>query len=79
MFGATQTNTLTPFGGSLLTDPVAFIPINQLPPAGASLALKIPNDQALCGVSAYAQHIHTDPGASARIAFSPGLELVFGR
>ncbi len=75
--GLAQDRAATPFGGTLLVQPMFSVTL-LLPIGGATLPLQLPNDPASCGVGVYLQHLHLDAGASAGLAFSRGLELVLG-
>ncbi|MEW6744266.1 MAG: hypothetical protein AB1486_16050 [Planctomycetota bacterium] len=50
-----------------------------IPAAGLGLPMAIPDDPYLCGVSLYLQTLQRDSGASKGVAFSQGLQLIFGR
>jgi hypothetical protein len=77
-FGLSKAQLRTGWGGDLLVDPFAALPL-WLPVGGMTLSGMIPPDEALCGLAVYLQMLQSDPGATEQIAFSPGLELVFGR
>ncbi len=77
-FGASQAAIATPFGGTLLLNQLVTDTIPMLPSAGGSYPLPIPSDSALCGAVIYAQAIHSDAGASAGVAFTPGLSITLG-
>jgi Tol biopolymer transport system component len=64
-------------GGTILVAASLFVPMT-IAPAGDSLPLSIPNDPALCGVSAFVQAIEVDAGAQFGLAFTAGLELDLG-
>ena len=76
-FGTTQINVPTPFGGSLLVLPDWTLEM-PLPAGGASLWFNVPPVPALCGLTVQAQAVVVDPGASAGLAFTPGLAITFG-
>lgn len=50
-----------------------------LQPGTTTFPYNIPNDGALCGTSLYAQLAHLDPTAPFGLAFTPGLEIVYGQ
>lgn len=68
----------TRLGGTLLVDPAALM-VLLVDVDGTKVACDLPLDEALAGVSAYAQLLLLDPGASKGVAFSPGLEAVLGQ
>ncbi len=78
LFGGTQLEIPTPFGGSLLNE--ATVPVNlpALAAGGDTVALDLPANGALCGISLYCQSIQFDAGASAGLAFSRGLRFILG-
>lgn len=76
-FGVAAASVPTPWGGTALVQPLVSSSL-VLPPAGAALPLAIPLDPALCGFVLYAQGVVIDAGASAGIAFTPGLAYVLG-
>ncbi len=77
VFGFQRDNAPTAFGGTALVQPLTarFLTIAQ---NGAFLPFPVPFDASLCAVTVNLQSIAFDPGASAGIAFSPGLELIIG-
>jgi hypothetical protein len=76
-FGVAPASVPTPWGGTALVQPLVSAGL-VLPPAGSALSLAIPNDPTLCGFTLYAQGVVVDAGASAGLAFTPGLALVLG-
>lgn len=76
-FGDTAISVPTPFGGTALVQPLASIGV-FLPVAGGVVPFPIPLDGALCGFTLYMQAVVVDAGASASIAFTPGLAWVLG-
>ncbi|MBL8839928.1 MAG: hypothetical protein JNL90_00180 [Planctomycetes bacterium] len=65
------------WGGSLLVDPVALLPI-PLPPTGYTLAEEVPYDAEFWDVVLYLQVIELDPGAFEGLSSTAGLEIRFG-
>jgi subtilisin family serine protease len=68
-------------GGVLLADvigPHLEVVATTSAQGGAAIALPVPNDQALLGVSFYCQWLIQDAGATAGWAMSSGLELGIG-
>jgi ice-binding like protein len=63
-------------GGHILLIPSTTLFL-VIPMTGVSLDFDIPNDDALCGVSAYAQALECD-SISHMTAFTQGLELILG-
>jgi hypothetical protein len=76
-FGVATANVPTPWGGTALVQPLVSAGL-VLPPGGAALPFAMPNDPTLCGFVLYAQGVVIDAGASAGIAFTPGLTYVLG-
>ncbi len=68
----------TRLGGTLLVDPAALM-VLLVDVDGTTVACDLPLDEALAGVSAYAQLLLLDPGASRGVAFSRGLEAALGQ
>jgi hypothetical protein len=70
---------ITPLSGLaylwLNLDGVLTIPIA---PGVTNLPFAVPTDVGLCGVSLYGQFVHEDPQGELGLAFSKGLEIVFG-
>jgi hypothetical protein len=71
--------TATPLG------PTTFLWLNldgffalPLAPGATHIPFNVPADPALCGTSLYAQVAHLDAAGVLGLAFSAGLELVFG-
>jgi hypothetical protein len=76
--GAGQAAISTPFGGTPLLNQLVSDTIPVLPAACSSCPPPIPGDSALYGGVVYAQAIHSDAGASAGVAFMPGLAITLG-
>lgn len=74
VLGSSRANVPTPFGGTLLVQPLAQVPV-MLPAAGLALPLSIPNLPSLCGTTFDLQAAMLDGAASHGVAFTPGLEL----
>ena len=68
----------TGFGGTLLVSPIGSIML-AVPAGGATIDADIPDDEALCGVSWFAQALELDAAAAKGISFSAGLEIALGR
>lgn len=66
------------FDGTVLVLPAATVAL-QIPAAGQSLVLSIPNNPALVRESVFLQVAQSDPGASAGISFTRGVELRIGQ
>ncbi|HET6163444.1 MAG TPA: hypothetical protein VFG37_07225 [Planctomycetota bacterium] len=64
-------------GGTLLVDAPHFV-VEAIPPSGLSPPFTVPFDPALCGLVVDLQALELDPGASAGISFTPGIEWTFG-
>lgn len=77
MIGTARASVPTPFGGTLLVQLAAQLPLT-LTAAGARVPLLIPDLPSLCGATFTLQAVMADPGASQGIAFTPGLELGLG-
>jgi hypothetical protein len=75
--GAAPAAVATPFAGTLLVDLPTIIPLPLLPGL-TQLPIGLPTDPALCATALYLQFVQEDPGAFAGVAFSAGLEAVFG-
>jgi hypothetical protein len=69
----------TAVGGTLLVDfpTLLLIPLT-LPPGLTQVPIGIPTDPSLCATALYLQFVQEDPGAMGGLAFSKGLETVFG-
>lgn len=76
-FGLAPAVTPTPFGGTLFVAPTS-IHLVPLPPGSSQVPLVVPFDVSLCASAWYLQFAQLDPGASHGLAFSPGLEVLFG-
>jgi hypothetical protein len=77
LLGASQASILTSKGGTLLVNPLIFLPLS-LPVGSLTLPGTVPSDPALSGVQAYLQVLELDAGASKGISFTEGLDLLFG-
>jgi len=77
LFGLQQADLPTAWGGHLLVDPIATTFV-ALPPGGGAFAARVPPEEALTGLSAFAQALEIDGGASKRVSFTPGVDLVLG-
>jgi hypothetical protein len=78
--GAAAAAIPTGYGGTLLLAPLPIPPIAvPVPTPNFTIGVPLPNDGALCGVKVYLQALVFDPGASKGVAFTPGLELTFGK
>jgi hypothetical protein len=75
--GLTQAAIPTEYGGTLLVTPNILVSL-ALPAGTATLPLLYTCDANLCGVIAFLQVLEVDPGATAGISFSPGLEIDLG-
>lgn len=75
--GLQSANLITNKGGTLLVLSAFEFPLT-LPASGLSLPVAIPTLPALCGLTAFAQVLQADPGASKGVSFTPGLGLMFG-
>jgi Tol biopolymer transport system component len=78
LIGFAPASIVTSAGGTILVDEMLMSPF-ALATTGASIVESIPYDDWLYGQSACLQALELDPGAAKRIAFTPGLELLFGR
>ncbi len=78
LLGVQRENLPTPFGGSRLVNPLIQETI-PLAPFRADTNLPLPADRNLCGTTWHTQVVMLDPGASAGLAFTPGLTLNLGR
>jgi subtilisin-like proprotein convertase family protein len=65
-------------GGTLLVQPLLQVPFTIFNPVGVTFLAFLPSDAALCGTHLFVQSLQQDPGAPKGVAFSAGLELVFG-
>lgn len=69
---------ITPLGGPYLwVEPYDVITLT-IPPGVTSLPFLVPTDPAWCGFALYGQFAHDDPSSPFGLAFSPGLEAIFG-
>ncbi|MFO0981699.1 MAG: FG-GAP-like repeat-containing protein [Planctomycetota bacterium] len=86
--GATTAGTLfiglaagdlpTAWGGRILVLPPWTLVSLVVPTAGLSLPVDVLCDSSYLGLKVYLQVLESDPGASAGVAFTPGLLLVHG-
>jgi Tol biopolymer transport system component len=67
----------TAWGGDLLVDPASEL-LLPIPPTGGVYSDDVPVDELIVGDVFDAQVLEIDPGASAGISFTNGLELVVG-
>jgi Tol biopolymer transport system component len=78
LVGTSQTSLPTSKDGTLLVGILETMPL-ALGPDGALLDATIPFDESLCGAEVDLQGIELDPGASKKMAFTAGLQLIVGR
>jgi hypothetical protein len=78
--GAAEAADATKFGGLLVVDTLTFVQLPPLPTSGLSVPLWVPNVPDLyCDFCLYLQTVQVDSGATHGLAFSKGLNLVYGR
>jgi hypothetical protein len=77
LIGLNEANVVTSKGGTLLVNPILFIPL-LVHVAGENLNGSIPNDPTLVGVAVDLQALEIDGGASKGMAFTNGLKLLLG-
>jgi hypothetical protein len=77
LVGLTQDNIPTGKGGTILVDPLLYVPL-ALPASGLTLPGTVPNDPGLAGIDVDLQVIELDSGASNGLSFTPGLDLFLG-
>jgi hypothetical protein len=77
-FGLQPISVPTRLGGTFLVDPIQSM-VFLVPPAGAVISTDIPLDDAIVGISFFAQVLVMDEGASKGVSFTPGLELIAGQ
>jgi Tol biopolymer transport system component len=77
LVGTAQASIPTKQGGTILVAASLLFPL-PIAAGGDTLATSIPNDPALCGVSAFLQTVEFDAGAASGFSFTPGLELALG-
>jgi hypothetical protein len=77
LIGLNEANVLTGKGGTLLVNPLLFVPA-LIHAAGEGLSGSIPNDPTLCGVAVDLQALELDAGASNGMSFTSGLKLLLG-
>ena len=75
--GLTQAQVPTQWGGELLLLPLNVID-GCIPIGGLDLDFVVACDTQFCGVSIYLQALQIDPGASAGVSFTPGIDLFLG-
>ena len=77
LIGLGKANIQTGKGGTILVDPLLFIPLS-VPASGLTLSGQIPNDPSLYGLDLYLQALELDRGASKGLSFTRGLDLSLG-
>jgi hypothetical protein len=77
LIGLAEANLITSKGGTLLVDPLLFVPL-LIHASGEGLSGTLPNDPALCEVEVDVQALELDPGASNGLSFTAGLKLLLG-
>ncbi|MEW6743929.1 MAG: hypothetical protein AB1486_14350 [Planctomycetota bacterium] len=75
--GLAKASLPTAWGGTLLVSPQGVYPF-VLAGTGTELPLDLPCEGMFRGVSIYIQVLELDPGASARVSFTPGLDVMLG-
>jgi Tol biopolymer transport system component len=75
--GFQRTTIHTNWGSDVLAVPL-ITRVLDLPASGASLSVRIPNVDNLCGFTVDLQAIEADQGAVKGVSFTQGLELVLG-
>ena len=78
LVGLTQDSLPTSKDGTLLVDILQTVPL-AVGPSGAEVETTIPFDESLCGLEVDLQGIELDPGATKRVSFTAGLQLIVGR
>ncbi|MBM4014688.1 MAG: calcium-binding protein [Planctomycetes bacterium] len=78
LIGLDSAQIPTGFGGTLLVSPIGSITL-AVPAGGATIDADLPDDEALCGVSYFAQALELDAAAAKGVSFTAGLELALGR
>lgn len=69
----------SPLGGSFLIGPATAVYTLLVPAGGASVPMHVPSVAAWpCGLTLYAQGFQLDVGATHRVSFSPGIQIVPG-
>ena len=77
--GAGRAAVPTPFGGVLLVDAPMELGTWLLAAGVVHLPVTVPAGNAFCDLVLDLQLLELDPGASAGVSFSAGLEVVLGR
>jgi hypothetical protein len=77
LIGVSQASILTSKGGTLLVNPLLFLPLS-LPSGSLTLTGSVPNDPSIAALDAYLQVLEADAGASNGLSFTQGLDLFFG-
>jgi hypothetical protein len=77
LLGTARASVPTPFGGTLLVQILAQLPL-AVPAGGLPVPFAIPDHSSLCGSTVTLQAALADPGASHGIAFTRGLEFGLG-
>jgi hypothetical protein len=77
LVGVSQAFIPTNKGGTLLVDPLLFVPIS-LPAGSLTITGSIRNDPSLCGINVDLQALELDAGASNGLSFTAGLDLFLG-
>jgi hypothetical protein len=77
VIGPTKVSLPTNLGGVLLVEPL-LLELFVLPAGGDFIQCPLPADESACGAELDLQILEFDPGASACVSFSQGLELIFG-
>jgi Tol biopolymer transport system component len=78
LVGLSQDSLPTSKDGTLLVEILETMPL-AVGPGGVEVQTTIPYDESLCGVEIDLQGIELDPGATKRVSFTPGLQLIVGR
>ena len=78
LIGFDDASISTGFGGDVLVDWFALVPVCFTSGLDATLQEEVPVDTTLCGLHLYLQAIELDAGAIRGLSFSRGLELVLG-
>jgi len=79
LVGDQSTDVPTNRGGDLLVLMTFLLPLGFSSSSGLQVDGDLPDDDSLCGESIYLQALEIDPGASKRLSFTAGLELILGR
>jgi hypothetical protein len=65
-------------GGTLLADPLFTVYLSFPSSGPLSFDVDLPDDESLCGLEIDGQILEVDPGASKKLSFTAGLELILG-